>query len=238
MRQALGIVPRREAFVRVHHPDEEAEERVLNRARDPGHLRLILEEFFLFELGLAARRRALRGTRKGIAFAIGSNTRELVKKILPFPLTGAQKRVLREIADDMRSPHPMNRLVQGDVGSGKTLVGLLAMIVAVENGYQAAFMAPTEILAEQHFLTFRRLLGRTSCRVDARHFGPQGQGARGGARGAGLGGDADRGGDPRPHPGAAWPSAAWAWPWWTSSTASASSSARICARRGTAPTCS
>jgi ATP-dependent DNA helicase RecG len=70
---------------------------------------------------------------------------------LPFHLTGAQKRVLREIADDMKSPHPMNRLVQGDVGSGKTMVALLSMVVALENGYQAAFMAPTEILAEQHF---------------------------------------------------------------------------------------
>ena len=76
--------------------------------------------------------------------------------------------MLREIADDMQSPHPMNRLVQGDVGSGKTMVALLAMVVALENGYQAAFMAPTEILAEQHFLTFKRLLRalsatRSSC---------------------------------------------------------------------------
>jgi len=165
VREALGVLPRREAFVRVHHPGEEAVEGILNQARDPGHVRLILEEFFLFQLGLAARRRTLRGSAKGIAFTISDHTRDAVKKILPFPLTGAQKRVLREIADDMRLPHPMNRLVQGDVGSGKTLVGLLAMMVAVEAGYQAAFMAPTEILAEQHFLTFKRLLGRTGCRV-------------------------------------------------------------------------
>ena len=108
--------------------------------------------------------RSAEGKRKGTAFAITDATRELVKKILPFPLTGAQKRVLREIADDMRSPHPMNRLIQGDVGSGKTIVALLAMAVALEDGYQAAFMAPTEILAEQHFLTFRRLLARTPYR--------------------------------------------------------------------------
>ena len=165
VRARLQVVPRGEAYRRVHHPGEGASEAVLNRARDPGHIRLILEEFFLFQLGLAARRRALRGTRKGIAFEITDRTREAVKKVLPFPLTGAQKRVLREIADDMRAPSPMNRLVQGDVGSGKTLVGLLAMLVAVESGYQAAFMAPTEILAEQHYLTFRRLLARTPYRV-------------------------------------------------------------------------
>src|SRR5206468_3518212 len=109
---------------------------------------------------LALRRQGLRGRRKGIAFEVTDRTRDAVKRILPFPLTSAQKRVLREIADDMRSPHPMNRLVQGDVGAGKTMVALLAMVVALENGCQAAFMAPTEILAEQHFLTFRRLLAR------------------------------------------------------------------------------
>ncbi|HEY6546434.1 MAG TPA: DEAD/DEAH box helicase, partial [Vicinamibacteria bacterium] len=165
VRAQLDVVPRREAFLRVHHPGEGATEAVLNRARDPGHLRLILEEFFLFQLGLAARHRALRGSRKGIAFEVGDRAREAVKKVLPFPLTGAQKRVLREIADDMKAPYPMHRLVQGDVGAGKTLVGLIAMLIAVENGHQAAFMAPTEILAEQHYLTFRRLLARTGHRV-------------------------------------------------------------------------
>jgi ATP-dependent DNA helicase RecG len=165
VRLQLGVVPWREALLRVHHPEEGAAEAELNRARDPGHLRLILEELFLFQLGLAARHRALRTSRNGIAFDVGERAREAVKKVLPFPLTGAQKRVLREIADDMKSAHPMNRLVQGDVGSGKTLVGLLAMLIAVENGYQAAFMAPTEILAEQHFLTFRRLLARTGHRA-------------------------------------------------------------------------
>ncbi|HVQ28821.1 MAG TPA: ATP-dependent DNA helicase RecG [Vicinamibacteria bacterium] len=165
VRIRLGVVPWREALQRVHHPPEGAQEALLNAARDPGHLRLILEECFLFQLGLAARQTALRVSRKGTSFEITKKTREAVKQVLPFPLTSAQKRVLREIADDMRAPHPMNRLVQGDVGSGKTLVGLLAMVVAVENGAQAAFMAPTEILAEQHFLTFRRLLARTPYRV-------------------------------------------------------------------------
>ena len=160
IRDRLAVVSRAEALRRVHLPAEDEDLDLLNRFRGPGHLRLILEELFLFQLGLARRRHDLREERKGRAFEVTDRTREVVKQVLPFPLTGAQKRVLREIADDLRSEHPMNRLVQGDVGSGKTLVALLAMIIALENGYQAAFMAPTEILAEQHFLTFRRLLAR------------------------------------------------------------------------------
>jgi ATP-dependent DNA helicase RecG len=159
VRERLGVIGRAEALRRVHDPADE-DLAALNASRSPAHLRLILEEFFLFQLGLALRRQGLRGRRKGIAFEVTDRTRDAVKRILPFPLTEAQKRVLREIADDMRSPHPMNRLVQGDVGAGKTMVALLAMVVALENGCQAAFMAPTEILAEQHFLTFRRLLAR------------------------------------------------------------------------------
>ncbi len=125
----------------------------------------IFEELFLFELGLGLAREGRRGRPKTNLVRITKETREAVKDILPFRLTGAQKRVLREIADDMRSPQTMHRLVQGDVGSGKTLVALLSMVVAVLSGYQAAFMAPTEILAEQHYLTFRRLLARTSIDV-------------------------------------------------------------------------
>ena len=165
VRERLGVIGRGAAF-RGAHLAGESDLDLLNRSRSPAHLRLILEEFFLFQLGLARRRRGARDERKGVAFAITDATREVVKRVLPFPLTGAQKRVLREIADDMRSPHPMNRLVQGDVGSGKTMVALLSMIVALENGAQAAFMAPTEILAEQHYLTFRRLLARCPYRVE------------------------------------------------------------------------
>ena len=160
VRSRLGVVERGEAFRRVHLPGPDEDLDALNRFRGAGHVRLILEELFLFQLGLARRRRGLRAERKGRPFEIGDRAREAVKRILPFPLTGAQRRVLREIADDMRSSHPMNRLVQGDVGSGKTVVALLAMVIALENDFQAAFMAPTEILAEQHYLTFRRLLAR------------------------------------------------------------------------------
>jgi ATP-dependent DNA helicase RecG len=166
LRERLGVCGLGEALRRIHLPSPDEDVALLNASRSSGHLRLILEEFFLFQLGLARRRLGLRGRPKGVSFTVTDRTREAVKKVLPFPLTAAQKRVLREIADDMRSPHPMNRLVQGDVGSGKTLVALLAMVVAVDNGYQAAFMAPTEILAEQHFLSIRRLLARCPYRVE------------------------------------------------------------------------
>jgi ATP-dependent DNA helicase RecG len=160
LRERLGLIGRGAALRAVHRPDAAEDLAALNAFRAPGQRRLILEELLLFQLGLALRHRGVRDGRKGIAFQVTDRTREAAKRILPFRLTAAQKRVLREIADDMRSPHPMNRLIQGDVGAGKTLVALLAMAIALDNGYQAAFMAPTEILAEQHFLTFRRLLGR------------------------------------------------------------------------------
>jgi len=166
LRERLGVIGRGEALRRVHLPGDEDALDALNRFRSPGQLRLILEELLLFQLGLARRRSGVRAERKRAAFEIRETSREAVKRILPFPLTGAQKRVLREIADDLRSPHPMNRLVQGDVGSGKTMVALLSMVVVVENGHQAAFMAPTEILAEQHYLTLKRLLARCPYRVE------------------------------------------------------------------------
>jgi ATP-dependent DNA helicase RecG len=158
LRERLGVIPRGEALRRVHRPAEDDTLDALNASRSPAHERLIVEELFLFQLGLALRHQARRDRPRRASYRVTDATREAVKRILPFHLTAAQKRVVREIADDLQSPHPMNRLVQGDVGSGKTMVGLLAMVIAMENGLQAAFMAPTEILAEQHFLTFQRLL--------------------------------------------------------------------------------
>jgi ATP-dependent DNA helicase RecG len=166
VRGRLAVIGRSEALRRVHLPGEADSIELLNRSRSPGHLRLILEELLLFQIGLARRRSGVRAERKRAAFEVTDAVRAMVKRILPFPLTGAQKRVLREIAGDLRSTHPMNRLVQGDVGSGKTLVALLAMVIVLENGHQAAFMAPTEILAEQHFLTLKRLLERCPYRVE------------------------------------------------------------------------
>jgi ATP-dependent DNA helicase RecG len=166
LRERLSVVGRGEALRRVHLPGEADRLELLNSFRSPAHVRLILEELLLFQLGLARRRSGVRAERKRAAFEVRDAAREAVKRILPFPLTAAQRRVVREIAEDLRSPHPMNRLVQGDVGSGKTLVALLSMVVVVENGWQSALMAPTEILAEQHFLTLRRLLRRCSYRVE------------------------------------------------------------------------
>ncbi|OFW42155.1 MAG: ATP-dependent DNA helicase RecG, partial [Acidobacteria bacterium RIFCSPLOWO2_12_FULL_60_22] len=128
--------------------------------RTPAHLRLIFEEFFLLETGLALKRKRARET-PGIAFRTDPRIRECLKKMLPFHPTAAQKRALAEIVEDMRAPSPMHRLLHGDVGSGKTIVALQAAVIAIENGYQVVMMAPTEILATQHFLYFRRLLERS-----------------------------------------------------------------------------
>ena len=127
----------------------------------PAHRRLIFEELFFLELGLELKRKRMR-ERGGIGFATTDKVREAIREVLPFHPTKAQKRALGEIVADMRAPSPMRRLLQGDVGSGKTIVAFQAMLVAMENGYQAALMAPTEILATQHFLAARKLLENSS----------------------------------------------------------------------------
>ena len=159
----LGLPPREEAFHQVHFPAEGTSLAELNAASTPAHRRLIFEELFYLELGLELKRRRMR-QRAGIAFATTDKVREAIREVLPFHPTAAQKRALGEIVGDMRQPSPMRRLLQGDVGSGKTIVALQAMLVAMENGYQAALMAPTEILATQHFLAARKLLERSSRR--------------------------------------------------------------------------
>ena len=110
------------------------------------------------------KRRRLRA-QPGIPFALTDDVRAAIKKILPFRPTEAQKKVLREIAEAMQQPNPMRRLLQGDVGSGKTIIALQAAIIAIENGYQVALMAPTEILATQHFLSARRILEAAGYRI-------------------------------------------------------------------------
>jgi ATP-dependent DNA helicase RecG len=154
--------PNREASLReVHFPPEGTPFEQLQGFATPAHRRLIFEELFYLELGLELKRRRMK-ERHGIAFSTGDNVREAIREVLPFHPTTAQKRALGEIVTDMREPNPMRRLLQGDVGSGKTIVALQAMIVAIENGYQAALMAPTEILATQHYLAARKLLERSS----------------------------------------------------------------------------
>ena len=155
-------LPGREAALRdVHFPPEGTSLMQLQSAATPAHRRLVFEELFFLELGLEVKRRRMR-ERKGVSFATGDQVREAIREVLPFHPTSAQKRTLGEIVSDMREPSPMRRLLQGDVGSGKTIVALQAMLVAMENGYQAALMAPTEILATQHFLAARKLLERSS----------------------------------------------------------------------------
>ena len=137
-----------------------------DKARSPAHMRLIFEEFFWVALALALRRGERIKEPKGATINITDSTRASIASILPFTLTAAQSRVLEEIFTDMQSNAPMNRLLQGDVGSGKTIVALQAMLVAMENGYQTALMVPTEILAEQHARYVKRLLAKTPYRVE------------------------------------------------------------------------
>lgn len=161
MLERLGMPDRGMALREVHFPAEGTPLAQLQAAATPAHRRLIFEELFFLELGLELKRRRMR-ERVGIAFAATDKVREAIREVLPFHPTAAQKRALGEIVADMRQPSPMRRLLQGDVGSGKTIVALQAMLVAMENGYQAALMAPTEILATQHYLAARKLLERSS----------------------------------------------------------------------------
>jgi len=161
MLERLGL-PRRETALReVHFPPEGTGFAQLQSWSTPAHRRLIFEELFFLELGLELKRRRMR-ERVGISFAPTDKAREAIREVLPFHPTAAQKRALGEIVADMHSPSPMRRLLQGDVGSGKTIVALQAMMVAMESGYQAALMAPTEILATQHYLAMRKLLERST----------------------------------------------------------------------------
>ena len=184
------------------------------------------------------RRREADAERKGFTVKVDDRIREVMRAVLPFHLTAGQRQALKDIGEDMQRAQPMNRLLQGDVGSGKTIVALLASVLAMENGLQVAFMAPTEILAEQHFQTIERLLAPDAVQGGAAHR----HACRGVAQGACAASS--------PPGTSTWSSARtrscrttsrssrWVWPWWTSSTASACCSARRCAPRACGPTCS
>jgi ATP-dependent DNA helicase RecG len=159
LREQLKMPDRWTAIRNTHFPPPDSDLRLLNAFRSPGQFRLIFEEFFWLECGVALKRSKARSL-PGIGFALTDQVRERVKTMLPFKPTGAQKRVLGEIAKDMAEPHPMNRLLQGDVGSGKTIVAAEAAVIAIENGYQVAVLAPTEILAAQHGFYFRQILSK------------------------------------------------------------------------------
>ena len=150
VRKRVGLMPLPAALQQIHFPDSE---QVIDSARQ----RLVFEEFFLMQLGVGMQRQRTRQER-GIAMRIDTERlNEMLHRLVPFELTNAQKRVIGEIWSDMALPHPMNRLLQGDVGSGKTIVAAAAILAAIDNQYQAAMMAPTEILAEQHYINLHRL---------------------------------------------------------------------------------
>ena len=164
VRGHLTLVSPREALWKVHWPDAGESFADLQASRTAAHIRLIFDELFFIELGLELKRREQKA-KTGVAFQLNDGVRAAIKKILPFHPTAAQKRVLKEIATDMQMPSPMRRLLQGDVGSGKTIVAFQAAIIAIENGYQVALMAPTEILAQQHYFSARQILERAGYRI-------------------------------------------------------------------------
>ncbi len=160
IRQARGIPELSQAIGEVHFPSQSRPEELCIR-RSAAQKRVIFDEFFMLQLALAIKR-AVASRGRGIAF--GTQGIEDLYRSLPFSLTESQRRVIREILGDMGRPLPMNRLLQGDVGSGKTVVALIAAWVAARNGYQVAFMAPTQLLAEQHYLSTRELTRRINLR--------------------------------------------------------------------------
>ncbi|MGE0704336.1 MAG: ATP-dependent DNA helicase RecG [Vicinamibacterales bacterium] len=153
------------ALLASHFPPTGTDLDELNRFATLAQQRLIFEEAFLFQLGVLARRRMSAAEEKPVVVRVDDRIRESARAVLPFTLTRGQKDALREIVTDMQRPQPMNRLLEGDVGAGKTIVALLAGLVAMENGLQVAVMAPTEILAEQHFAGLSKLLAGSRFRV-------------------------------------------------------------------------
>ena len=159
VRESRSLPTLADALRHAHLPPPNADLRLLNEFRSPAQVRLIFDEFFWLECGLALKRTKARAA-DGIPFEITARVREQIKTMLPFKPTGAQRRVTQEIANDMKRPFAMNRLLQGDVGSGKTIVAAQAAVIAIENGHQVAIMAPTEILAAQHYIYFKRLFSK------------------------------------------------------------------------------
>ncbi len=162
----LQLPARRVALEAAHFPETTADVDVLNQFRTPAQRRLIFEEFFLFQIGHAVRRVESTRESKAVVPVVTDRVRAAAASILPFKLTPGQRQAVKEIVDDICRPEPMHRLLQGDVGAGKTIVALLAAVVVMENGLQAAFMAPTEILANQHYGNMARMLAHTRFRVD------------------------------------------------------------------------
>ena len=152
LESSLGITLLREALSKIHHPDEDVIDKEMHQVYVK---RLIFEEYLLFQISLQMKKRSVKKA-EGIRFKCNGKHRDNFEKGLSFKLTNAQRKVISEIEEDMGNKTPMNRLLQGDVGSGKTICAIAASCIAIDNGYQVAFMAPTEILAEQHYLTIHK----------------------------------------------------------------------------------
>lgn len=166
LRQRNRLIGRAQAFREIHFPSPDEPMADYERARSRAHLRLIFEDFFWLAFGIGLRRGQRTKESKETKIRIDKKVNDAIASVLPFKLTTAQRSVTAQIFNDMKSSQPMNRLLQGDVGSGKTIVALIAMMAAMENGYQTALMAPTEILAEQHSRNIKRLLAKTPYRVE------------------------------------------------------------------------
>ncbi len=159
LREQYGLIGLHEAYYNIHFPQSA---QLLQQAQ----YRLKFDELLGIQLGIQSRRTARMARQNGFLFPkVGERFNTFYNELLPFPLTGAQKRVIKEIRQDTVTGYQMNRLLQGDVGSGKTLVALISMLLAVDNGFQACIMAPTEILARQHFASFQRMLQGLPIRV-------------------------------------------------------------------------
>jgi ATP-dependent DNA helicase RecG len=160
------LIARNDAVRHAHFPKEDASLDDYQNMRSPAHQRLIFEELFWVALALAVKRGKRMKESKGATIKIDNQMKQRIGSVLPFKLTESQRKVVKELFKDMRSDAPMNRLLQGDVGSGKTIVALIAMLAAMENGYQTALMVPTEILAEQHARNIKRILARAPYRIE------------------------------------------------------------------------
>lgn len=159
-----GLIPLQTAIKETHFPEKFDNVSILNNGLSPGHKRLIFDEFFLLELGLALmKKREVR--EKGISFQDKDFLTGMLRDRLTFELTNSQKNVLEQIKEDMKGDRPMTRLVHGDVGCGKTIVALMSMLIAVDNGFQACMMVPTELLAEQHYINIHRMVEELGLKV-------------------------------------------------------------------------
>ncbi|MGH3055501.1 MAG: DEAD/DEAH box helicase, partial [Gaiellaceae bacterium] len=163
--RAARVTDLRQAMRLIHAPSREGDVDALNAFRSLGHRSLVFDELFFLQLGMALRRRSVE-IESGLTLARRDTLTSQLEALLPFRLTGAQQRVLAEVFADMAKPHPLHRLVQGDVGSGKTVVAFLAALHVIESGRPVAFMVPTEVLARQHAVTLRALAAPVSVPIE------------------------------------------------------------------------